>query len=200
MKILVISPCSGAQKIAAAPAAELYIGTEHRSVMQGVKAVRQNYGEEAIDLRLLSTKHGLLEETDVIDPYDVPVIDSSISCGLREEIVSLTADYDLVFFLLGWKHYRKLRLDWHIRGGSEESVTRIFLVAGAARRYTPDVLGRVVMDRPEIKEFSGSRFFKGRVFQNLCKTVCRKGFSVFEDVKRNPKQIIALARESLTEA
>lgn len=202
MKILVISPCSGKQKIVPAPAAALYIGTEHRWVMQGIEAVRRDYGEQAIDLRLLSTKHGLLEETDVIAPYDVPVIDSSILLlGLREEIMNLTADYDLVFFLLGWKHHKKLRFDKVIRGDDEESVTRIFLGAEAARPYTPDNHGRVLLTRPEIKEFKGSRFFKAGVFKNLCKTVCRKGFSVFGDVKRNPQQrIIALARESLTEA
>ena len=200
MKILVISSCSGWQQIAPAPAAELYIGTEHQWVMQGVRAVRRNYGEEALDLRLLSTKHGILEETDVIAPYDVPVTDSSISRGLREEIMNLTADYDLVFFLLGWKHHRKLRLNQSIKESSEKSVTRIFLVANAALRYTPDDHGRVLLDRPEMTEFGGPRLYKGGVFKNLCQTVCRKGFSVFEDVKRNPKRIIALARESLREA
>ena len=200
MKILVISPCSGRQQIVPAPAAELYIGTEHRWVMQGIKAVQWTYGEQTIDLRLLSTKHGLLEETDVIAPYDVSVTDSSILRGLREEIMNLTADYDLVFFLLGWKHHKELRLDWAIRGDSEESVTRIFLGAEAARPYTPDNHGRVLLTRPQIKEFGQSRLFKAGVFKNLCKTVCRKGFSVFGDVKRNPQRIIALARESLTEA
>ena len=200
MKILVISSCSGWQQIAPAPAAELYIGTEHRWVMQGVRAVRRNYGEGAIDLRLLSTKHGILEETDVIAPYDVSVTDSSIFRGLREEIMNLTADYDLVFFLLGWQQHRQLRLDRHIRESSEKSVTRIFLVANAALRYTPDDHGRVLLARPEMTEFGGPRLYKGEVFKNLCQTVCRKGLSVFEDVKRNPKRIIALARESLREA
>ena len=200
MKILVISPCSETQKIAPAPAAELYIGNEHQWVMHGVKSVRQNYGEGAIDLRLLSTKHGILEETDVIAPYDVPVTDSSILRGLREDIMNFTADYDLVFFLLGWKQHRQLRLDQHIRESSEKSVTRIFLVPRAALRFTPDDHGRVLLEPPEMTEFGGQRLFKGGVFKNLCETVCRKGFSVFEDVKRNPKRIIALARESLPEA
>ena len=200
MKILVISPCSRSQQPFRAPAAALYVGPEHQRVMQGIKAVRRDYGEQTIDLRLLSTKHGLLEETDVIAPYDVPVTDSSILRGLSEEIMNLTADYDLVFFLLGWKHHKELRLDWAIRGDSEESVTQIFLGAEAARPYTPDNHGRVLLTRPEIKEFGQSRFFKAEVFKNLCKTVCRKGFSVFGDVKRNPQRIIALARESLTEA
>lgn len=175
MKILVISPCSGMQQIAPAPAAALYIGTEHRAVMYGVRSVRQNYGKGAIDLRLLSTKHGILEETDVIAPYDVSVTESSIFRGLREDIMNLTADYDLVFFLLGWKQHRQLRLDRHIRESSEKSVTRIFLVPRAALRYTPDDHGRVLLERPEMKEFGGHVFSRAECLEICARRSVEKG-------------------------
>src|ERR1700722_13918517 len=53
------------------PASEMYTGKQHEYLMRGVDKLRRAYGDNFVDLRILSAGYGLIEEDRVICPYDV---------------------------------------------------------------------------------------------------------------------------------
>ena len=55
----------------ACPAAEMYTGTHHRLVMDGLRQVWGRWGRDIVELAILSGGYGLLRADDVISPYDV---------------------------------------------------------------------------------------------------------------------------------
>ena len=70
MKILVISSCTSKKLKREASAGKMYTGGQHSHLMEGLEKVRNSFGEQAIDLAIISAKHGLLSECDVIAPYN----------------------------------------------------------------------------------------------------------------------------------
>ena len=53
------------------PASVMYTGKQHEYLMRGVDKLRRAYGDNFVDLRILSAGYGLIEEDRVICPYDV---------------------------------------------------------------------------------------------------------------------------------
>ncbi len=206
MKILVISSCSKAQGNDRAPAAELYIGPNHTPLMEGLREVRKRdqSGKTTIDLFIVSTKHGLISERDVIAPYNVEteyaIWNQTPDC-VSQKLLGIIKNnkYDLVFFLLGqdvkalqlrekWSFWYPGTTDW------------IFLLAPTYRNYLPSNSSlniHVVEAGTELaKEIGGvdTNNLRGFLFKKLCETACREGLQVFEEVRRNPQMIRDIAR------
>ena len=118
MNVLVISSCTSKKLNHNAPAAKMYTGQQHTLLMDGVNQVRSRYGQSSLDLAIISAEYGLLNEDDVIAPYNVTfqgmkkaeILEKSRRLQLRERVAALIARYDVVFFLLGEKYVQALQL------------------------------------------------------------------------------------------
>ena len=168
MKVLVISSCTSKKLNHNAPAAKMYTGQQHTLLMEGVNQVRACHGQSSLDVAIISAEYGLLNENDVIAPYNVTfqamkkaeILEKSRRLQLRERVAALIARYDVVFFLLGKEYVQALQLPLEesgpggntsgpggnasrpgglsYRGGVPESVTQIFLLGAGYRRLIPD--------------------------------------------------------------
>ena len=179
-------------------AAEMYRGSGHLHLMEGVRNLRRCFGRGIVDLRIISPGYGLLSECDPIVPYDYTFRDlapgqtipqRSRVLGIHEKIKCLISSYDMVFFLLGADYITACELPFSVPNS-----TQIFLVAsggeGAIKAnglYTHAVcVGPELVDR-----FSEAnpRNLKGVVFKTLCAAACTQGIGVLEEVKKNPQLI-----------
>ncbi|MDE2799133.1 MAG: hypothetical protein OXI94_10765 [Gemmatimonadota bacterium] len=223
MKILVISSCSKRQKhpnlseklgpqdfnppdrLAGrmielrqykASAAKMYKGDEHLYVMNGLGKVRDCYGRTAIDLSIISTGYGLINECTVIVPYDVPLNKSRVLLKendmLHKSVEDLIADYELIFFFLGQQYYNALEL--HKRPFQvPDTVIQIFLIGKSYKNLMPDSRNAHFVPATELVselDDADSSNFKGLLFKKLCEAACWEGLQVFEEVKQNPKKMI----------
>ncbi|MDE2799131.1 MAG: hypothetical protein OXI94_10755 [Gemmatimonadota bacterium] len=234
MKILVIGSCSGNKKhklanqlqkedfisperlrqrteeLSAykAPAAKMYTGQQHRYLMEGLEQVREIYGQAVVDLHIISAGYGLLNECDIIVPYDVTfpkkkreILARSNSLQTPERVETLIADYELIFFLLGKEYVQALQLrkkSFRYSGTTD----LIFLLARTNKKYLPSDLppNRVVESGKmlanclkKLNQGVTNYNLKGFLFKKLCEAVCREGFQVFKEVKRNPQMIRGIA-------
>lgn len=108
MKLLVISNCTSGKVAEATTARELYRGRTHRLVRSAIDGLR-DAGHE-VDWRIVSAKHGVIDELDVIEPYSETFTYLSPSARralgskleipqqLRDEIVS--GDHDRAYVVL----------------------------------------------------------------------------------------------------
>ena len=182
-----------------ASAAKMYKGDEHLYVMKGLGRVRDCYRRGVIDLSIISTGYGLINECTVIVPYNVPPTKSHVlleeSDRLHKSIEDLIADYDLVLFLLGQQYYNALEL--HKRPFQvPDTVTQIFLIGKSYKNLMPDSHNaRFVPATELVSELDGATNynFKGLLFKKLCETACREGLQVFKEVRRNPQIIRDIA-------
>lgn len=206
MKILVISACSKAQGNDRAPAAELYTGRNHTPLMEGLREVRKydQSGKTTIDLFILSTKHGLINEHDVVAPYNVELKNAIWNQNpdyVYQKLLGIIKNnkYDLVFFLLG-KEVEALQLREKWSFWYPGTTDWIFLLASTYRNYLPPNLSlniHVVEAGSKLaSELEGADDFniRGLLFKKLCEAACREGLSqVFKKVKRNPQMIRDIA-------
>lgn len=225
MKILVISSCSSTQKHNKLPnrlgpedftssdrlvwrmkelsnykepAAEMYEGRGHEEIMKGLRKIRRCYGREIVDLSIVSTGYGLINECCVIVPYDVPNSMSPILNGdgrvkLHQDVETLIKDYELVFFFLGEKYVRALQLPFEV----PDSITQIFLLGDTHRKLIPDLPNTrfVSAGEPLRDELNTTHTaLKGVVFKKICERVCCDGLQVFEQIMGNPQLIPDIAR------
>ncbi|MXV76360.1 hypothetical protein F4Z99_19075 [Candidatus Poribacteria bacterium] len=225
MKMLVISPCSSTQKHSELPnrlepadftsserlarrikeldkykepAAEMYEGREHEEIMEGLRKIRNCYGREVVDLSIISTGYGLIDECCTIVPYDVPNNTSPVLNGvgrgkLHQDVEKLIKDYDLVFFLLGETYVRALQLPFNV----PDTVTQVFLIFTRTTGYRsliPECLQNCEAIELHAHEFRSGYTAKGLVFKKLCEAACRDGFQVFEQVKQDPQRLLEIVR------
>ena len=158
------------------------------------------FGKETIDLAIISARHGLLDESTVISPYDDTfsglkkrqISERSKSLQIHEKTEALIAHYDLVFFLLGEAYVWSLRLPFAV----PNTVTQIFLAGNNARNCIPDD-SHFILAGPDLAKLYGvmNIDLKGFLFKKLCGAVCERGLEVFESIKRNPQQFGILIRE-----
>ena len=214
MKVLVISSCTSKKLKHNAPAAKMYTGKQHTLLMDGVSQVRTRYGQSSLDVAIISAEYGLLNEDDVIAPYNVTfqgmkkaeILEKSRRLQLRERVAALIARYDVVFFLLGKEYVQALQLPLgesrpgglSYRGGVQESVTQIFLLGASYRRLIPDAPNvHFVPAGSALSRTLGVMgvALKGFVFKKMCEAVCREGLNLFEEIRQKPQMIrdIALA-------
>jgi hypothetical protein len=157
-------------------AGEMYTGSQHLALMNGINSYRQNGGD--IDLYIVSAGYGLLSEKDKIVPYEVTfnTMDTQsikkwagqqkITQDLQEKV----RDYDLIFFLLGEKYLQAI--EWPLEIGEKQRA--VFFAGGSSRvrilnwdRYHVLAIGE-----KEAKEFKfGLIGIKGYLFGQLLKQI-----------------------------
>ena len=184
-----------------ASAADMYTGQQHRYLMAGLKQLRKIYGQAVTDLHIISDGYGLLSEDDVIVPYDVTfqklkkkaILERSDNLQIHEQVETLIEGYDLVFYLISKQYVQALQLPFKIPDAS----THVFLAAPSWKYIFLDFLPgiHVVCAGDDLaNQFDGAtrRNLKGFVFKKLCDVVCRDGFHVFEQIRRDPQLLIEI--------
>lgn len=122
----------------ATPASNLYTGAQHRQAMEGVKALRQALGEQAVDVMILSAGYGLIPENQVIVPYEVSfntmtgqqIEEWSQFLNIHTTLEQTIRHYDLIFVLLGENYIRSLSLPIEVNSKQ----TFIFLTSQGSLR------------------------------------------------------------------
>ena len=125
----------------------LYTGLQHLHVLSGVKILREVFGQENVDLMILSAGYGLISEDKTIFPYEVTFNNLKLgeldkwskTLNIREDFEKAIANYDLVFILLGERYLRSLALP--VITNPEQ--TLIFLASGKSDRYIPPLSAKV---------------------------------------------------------
>lgn len=178
-------------------ATDMYTGQQHLHLKAGLEQLRTCYKEPVIDLHIISAGYGLLNESDIIFPYNATfkglkskeLLARSNSLQLHERVETLITDYDLVLFLLGAEYVRALQLPFEV----PDTVTQIFLIGTGSQKLIPDLPNiHFVPAGPSLRRKLQTTYttLKGLVFERLCAYVCRGGLQVFEEIRQNPQRIL----------
>ena len=178
----------------------MYTGVQHTLLMEGLGQIWDTYGNQAVDLAIISAKYGLLSGCDVIVPYNVTfagmkkkeLLARSNSLQLHARVERLITNYELVLFLLGAEYIKALQLPFEV----PDTVTQIFLLGKGYRKLIPDASNTHFVPvgndlACELRVMGVA--LKGYVFRQLCGVVCRDRLQVFEEIKQNPERILDVA-------
>jgi hypothetical protein len=179
----------------ARPAVEMYTGTHHRLVMEGVQAVWQHCGREILNVAILSGGYGLLVADQKIIPYDVTFdqFDQEELSGWVERLqvpaqaAALVRQYDLVFYLLSGSYLAVLNLPLDVPASVQQIVLTgqdsLDLVPSASNLY-PIVASEAVAAR---RWHVRAPHVRGFLFGRLCGQVVRHGPIVLEWLAQHPE-------------
>lgn len=185
------------------PAAEMYRGRQHTQMMDGVRLLRSLYGDDTCDVAILSAGYGLVSEHRPIAPYNVTftdmpdrqIKDRGEKLELPFKIRNLTADYPLVFFLLGDKYL--LSVDPPLLPLKKQR----FVAFGTPKLRRPDgsdVIAILSADEAA-KQYGGNpRFRKGRMLYLLAAGLKKKPemlHQIMEDTTGNT--VLALMQQGM---
>ena len=190
------------------PAGEMFTGSLHTQLRQGLKQIREHeqYGETTLDLYFpwyrfrVDRKKIPVSENDRIVPFDIiprqnlEALEYDES-GFLESMVALIEGYDLVFSTLRWNDIVLLHRVFEV----ERAVTLIFLIARSYDRYVADDVPNVhaVYTADLVGQIDGVSNYnhQGAVFRKLCEAAYHQGFHVFEQVKQEPQQLLEIAHD-----
>ncbi len=184
----------------ACPAMDMYTGTHHRLVMEGVRAVWQHLGRDALDLAILSGGYGLLPADEVIIPYDVS-LDQFNEAELARwvarlqipaQAAALVRAYDLVFYLLSGRYLAVLGLPLDVPGSVQQifltGEDSLYLVPTAPNLHAIVAAEAVAARRWHVK----APHVRGFLFQRLCKQIVQHGSVVLEWLYHRPLDVETL--------
>jgi len=179
----------------ALPATEMYIGTHHRLVMDGVQAVWQQWGRHTLDLAILSGGYGILRADEVIVPYDVSLdqfagealADWGEKLQIPARTAALAAQYDLVFLLLDGSYLAVLDLPLDV----PDRVQQIVLTGQESLDTVPPrpnlhpivAAEAMAAQRWHVK----APHVRGFLFRRLCAKVVRHGPGLLEWLYSHPQ-------------
>ena len=175
---------------------------------EGVEALRARHGPDIADWYIISAGYGLLDEAEIIVPYNVTfknvatgknltkdeLLDRYTHLQIHEDVETLISRYDLVFFLLGQEYVRALQqLPFEV----PDKVTQIFLAPPSWESRIPDGSSNVHVALAGVDLVAqlqdATRYnLKGFVFKKFCKTACDQAHRVFSEVKQNPQRMIEI--------
>jgi hypothetical protein len=179
----------------ALPAAEMYIGTHHRLVMEGVRAVWQRWGHEVLDLAILSGGYGILRADQSIIPYDVTfdqfeaeeLSDWGDMLQVPTRAAALAGQFDLVFILLGGSYLAVLELPLDVPDAVQQIVLTdqesMDLIPAMANVH-PFVAAEAVAAR---RWHVRAPHVRGFLFRRLCMQVVQHGPGLLEWLYHHPQ-------------
>ncbi|MEY2976648.1 MAG: tRNA-guanine transglycosylase DpdA [Prochlorotrichaceae cyanobacterium] len=194
------------------PAGELYTGNQHLRLMEGVKALRETFGKDVIDVKIISAGYGLVSEDQTIAPYEVTFngmkaqeVDTwARHLGIHDATNTAIQKYDLIFFLLGDNYLRALSLP--LETNSQQ--TLIFL---APRGQANSIKGMsattfvMPLSNPEAKKYHyGLVGLKGHIFKHFAEAISLQHKNtpdrgLLEAVYREPKLFVETVNWKLLE-
>jgi len=124
------------------PAGELYRGRQHLQLMQGINLLRKTFRYDAVDVKIISAGFGVVDENQLLPPYNVTFADQSsskvLTAAQRLKIPQkinrlIQGDYSCAFFLLGDKYLLSIGLPFkHI-----PNFPCLFLAGPSNRKRVP---------------------------------------------------------------
>ncbi len=189
------------------PAGEMFTGPLYIQLKEGLKQIREHkdYGKTIVDLYFpwyhcrVDGRMSPVSEKDIIVPFDTaPLHELDVlefdDSEVPERTVDLLESYDLVFSLLRPDDIESLQRVFEV----ERSVPLIFLLPKSQRKAVNEDLSNVHVvetGRDLQKKLRTSNYaLKGVVMRRLCEAACRDGFQVFEEVKRDPQQLLEIVQ------
>lgn len=124
------------------PAGQLYTGRQHQQLMQGVTLLREMFGHDVVDVKIISAGFGVVDETQPLPPYNVTFADQSTANILAiaqrlhiPQVMSevMTNEYDCAFFLLGENYLLSLGLPF----AQPPRFPCLFLAGPSSRKKVP---------------------------------------------------------------
>ena len=177
------------------PALEIYTGTHHQLVMEGVRAVWQRWGRKTLDVAILSGGYGLLRADEEIIPYDVTFdqFDEQALANwverleIPEQVASLAGQYDLAFYLLSGRYLSVLDLPLDVPDSMQQIVLTgqdsLDLVPPAANLHPFVAAEAAAARRWHVK----APHVRGFLFRRLCNQVAYHGPIVLEWLYHHPE-------------
>jgi hypothetical protein len=179
----------------ACPAIEMYTGTHHRLVMDGVHAVWERWGRQALDVAILSGGYGLLRAEEEIIPYDVSLdefegaelYEWAARLRIPERTAQAAREYDLVFYLLDGRYLSVLHLPLDVPASVQQIVLTtaedVEILPQAASLHAVVAAGGVAARRWHVK----APHVRGFLFERLCRQVVQHGSVVLEWLCNHPE-------------
>ena len=184
----------------ACPAMEMYTGTHHRLVMDGVRAVWQRWGRDSLNLAVLSGGYGLLPAEQEIIPYDV-TFDEFDETGLaawvaRLEIpqraAALAGAHDLVLYLLDGRYLAALGLPLAVPGSVQQIALTdedsLALLPAAPNLHAVVAHGPAAARRWHVR----APHVRGFLVRRLCQQIVYHGPAILEWLHRHPQDTESL--------
>ena len=181
----------------ALPAAKMYTGAQHLRLFEGVSTLRGKYGEDCLDVYIVSAGYGLISEHRTIAPYELTfntmgkkeIRQWSQFLNIHDDLNKLIADYQIVFFLLGEKYLSAIELPLE---GVRENQRLIFLAAPGQIKNLPREKAYywVKAGEEEAKAFSyGLVGLKGQMFKLLAQELSQNEPEMQAEIYQQPEKI-----------
>jgi hypothetical protein len=178
------------------PARQMYTGTQHLQVMEGVEKLRRSFGTQVVNVVIVSAGYGLILENEEIVPYEVTFQNMNNSeidqwadtLEIHTQLESTISNYDLVFFLLGANYLRSLALPFKSRSDQ----TFMFLASGSSQQFisVPDSKKFILpLSNAEAKKYSyGLVGLKGFLFKQFALKVAHNP-KLLQTVSHQPESL-----------
>ena len=181
-----------------------YEGLQHKYVLDGIRGIRDVLGPESIDLNIISAKYGLLDQLDLVEPYDVSfnnmkndeIIQTARDLKIHEDLQAKVPEYNIVFYLLGLNYLKTLELPFYY----DACTQHVFLISPAYQSMVTEF----THDRKKGQQDHRENYFvfdagselglalgvqnialKGYVFKRLGERMQEEGEYGARDIRRN---------------
>lgn len=180
-------------------AENMYTGMQHLRLMEGIDNLRKSFGREIVDLAIVSAGYGLLSEEEEIVPYEVTfssmkskqLDEWAENLNIHNDVCELIKGYDMVFFLLGDKYLRSIKLPLEVK----ENQRLIFFASKTSKKLIPDERPYFFIEvgQEDAKEFSyGLVGLKGYLFKLLAKEINNQEKALLHVIYNQPTKILTI--------
>ena len=182
------------------PAGEMYTGLQHLRLMEGIKSLRDKFGNSVVDLFIVSAGYGLIPENKMVVPYEVTfntmngtgILAWSKKLHIHQDLNQLIAQYDLVIFLLGDKYLKAIELPFESAG---EDQKLLFLASGMSKKMIPAQAPYYFAEvgQEDATSFSyGLVGLKGYLFKLLSQEIIKNGVALFDQIYADPATLMTV--------
>ena len=179
-------------------AGEIYTGMQHQRLMEGIKNLRTSFGDDVVDLYIVSAGYGLIPESKSVVPYEVTfntmngttIAEWSKKIGIHDALNELIPKYDLIFFLLGDKYLKAISPPLE---NAKEDQKLLFFASGTSKKMIPakEPYFFIQVGQEEAKSFSyGLIGLKGYLFKLLAEEMKQSSGTLFDSIYQNPDTVM----------
>jgi len=169
-------------------AAEMYTGQLNVYLMRGVKRLRRAFGDDFVELRILSAGYGLIDEDRPICPYNVTFNDMGRReawewaryLGVPSDVRAALEDVEVAVFLLGSRYLKAIDLPIAARKGQ-----RLIFLAGKSellRLAGPGVVTVTAGTSETTTYGAGAVALKGKMFELFADALAGRR-ELFDEIK-----------------
>lgn len=186
-------------------AGSMYTGKQHVFLMRGIDHYRK-CGYQ-IDLDIISAGYGLINENELIVPYEVTFnsMDSTTikqwarKQGITTKLQSRIMNYDLVFFLLGDKYLQSV--EWPLTITSDQKLIFFAGESSKSKVLVEENYYLMSIGEKEAKKFRcGLIGIKGDLFAKLLVAICNDKIDLWDQISARPELVRELIINTITAA